>query len=148
MTEPSSIASEKKGKNSVPVDLANACRTCDAQCCRYIALEWDRPRSKREIDHVRWFLLHENVHVFIDPAGKWFVEFKTACRAIAPDGRCSIYEARPRICREHGENGTEECEVVGEGSPYRVRFNSAADLERYLDDKGVDWRWKPRKKAR
>ncbi len=124
--------------------LAHACQACNAQCCRYIALEWDRPRTKREYDYVRWFLLHENVCVFIDPDGKWFVEFLAPCRAIAPDGRCAIYGQRPQICRDHGEGDEHECETLGTGSPYRARFTSAEEFERYLDKKGVDWRWKRR----
>jgi Fe-S-cluster containining protein len=133
MSGPSSRA--KKEKND------KTCDGCGAKCCRYIATEIDRPTCKRDYDHVRWFLLHKNVHVFIDHEGGWFLEFVTDCEELDDEHRCAFYEHRPRICRRHGE-GEIECEAHDEKGPYRVRFLSAEDFERYLDKRRVKWRWK------
>jgi uncharacterized protein len=138
----------KIAKTPPPVAGADAapapgsCDGCGGQCCRYVALEWDKPAGKRAYDHIRWFLLHENVAVFIDTDRKWFVEFQTPCSALAADGRCADYAARPLICRQHGEGSETQCEIRGEGSPYLFRFETARAFERYLDERGVDWRFK------
>ena len=43
------------------------CHLCTARCCRYIALEIDRPSDPKGCDQVRWFLLHEGVKVWVQP---------------------------------------------------------------------------------
>ncbi len=116
------------------------CDDCDGRCCRYIATELDRPRSKRDYDHIRWFLLHQNVTVYIDRSGQWFIEFQTPCRELQPDNRCRIYDRRPRICREHN-NDDERCERF-DASPYRICFNNEQQFERYLTKRGIDWQFK------
>lgn len=126
-------------------NLGDYCRECGGGCCRYVALELDRPRSKRDYDHLRWYLRHEKMHVFISPERKWFLEFETPCSALGAEGDCLEYETRPRICREHGEDGVTECEYVSEIPPYRERFSSSEELEQYLDRRGIEWRWKNKK---
>lgn len=122
------------------------CDACGAACCRYLALEIDRPNSKRAYDQIRWFLLHEGVHVFRDRAGRWFLETENRCSKLGRDGRCKIYASRPRICREHGEGG-ESCEFAADDLPHTARFSSASAFEAYLDARSVDWRWKERKRG-
>lgn len=116
------------------------CDHCDARCCRYIATEIDRPRSKRDYDHIRWFLLHRNVAVYVDRSGQWFVEFRTPCRELQADHRCRSYARRPDICRKHN-TGDEKCER-DEATPYRMCFNSAGQFEKYLTQRGIDWQFK------
>ncbi len=116
------------------------CSDCDGRCCRYVAVQLDRPRSKRDYDHIRWFLLHENVAVYIDPYRRWFVEFRTPCRELQTDHRCRRYAERPDICRTHN-NGDDACER-NEPQPYRACFSDARQFERWLDQRGVDWRFK------
>ncbi|MFO7870227.1 MAG: YkgJ family cysteine cluster protein [Kiritimatiellia bacterium] len=123
--------------------LSDMCASCDAMCCRYVALEFDKPTSKFEYDQVRWFLMHKNVYVFIDHDGSWYVEFATDCENLQPDNRCGAYQKRPAICREHGHAESDaDCEFHGEGDPHRIRFGTAKEFENYLDSKGIDWRWK------
>lgn len=108
-----------------------------------MAIEIDRPTTKREYDDIRWYLLHKNINVFIDHDGDWHVEFQTPCEALADDHRCMQYEKRPQICRDHGwPAGT--CEFFA--SPYRARFTRPEEYERYLDRKKIDWRYKRRPK--
>jgi len=117
------------------------CESCDSLCCRYVATQIDTPTCKRDYDNIRWYLKHNDVTVFQDNDGDWFVEFEATCSELGPDGRCLDYENRPDVCRSHGE-GEVECEFVSDKLPYRVRFSTAVEYERYLDEKGIDWRWK------
>ena len=122
------------------------CDRCDAMCCRYVATEIDRPTCKRDYDNIRWYLLHRNVYVFIDHDGGWFIEFETPCECLDADGRCARYTERPRICREHGD-GAVDCELHGETAPHVERFGSAEGFEAWLDERGIDWRWRRRSTA-
>ena len=82
------------------------CMYCPAKCCRYFALPIDTPRSVREFDYLRWFLLHERATVFVDE-GAWYLLVHTKCKHLGDDNLCGIYETRPKICREYT---TEKCE--------------------------------------
>ena len=115
-------AVRKKRKMSSP-----PCEACGAACCRYVAMEIDRPRSNKDYDTIRWYLLHENVSVFIDHDGDWFVEFKTVCRELDDSGRCRIYGERPWICREHGNDNL--CEYFD--TPYVHSFSTPEELDAY-----------------
>ncbi len=117
------------------------CHDCGARCCRYIAVEIDTPKTKREYDDIRWYLLHDNISVFVDHDGAWHIEIQTPCRSLANDHSCREYETRPQICRDHGRpSGT--CEFFD--SPYNARFHTPEEYERYLDRKKIDWRYKRR----
>ena len=122
-------------------NLEDACARCGGRCCRYVATEIDRPTCKRDYDNIRWYLLHKRVNVFVDHDGDWYIEFETPCEELDVTGRCGNYENRPRLCRHHGENG-ETCEFISGESPYRIRFQTAADFETHLDRKGIRWRFK------
>lgn len=130
-----------KKKNGKELD----CVECGAKCCRYLATEIDKPSSKTEYDHIRWYLLHRDVSVFIDHNGDWFLEFKTDCLALRDDLLCGNYGDRPRICRKHGE-GHDTCEHHSDHAPHVVDFSTTAQFEKYLDDRKVKWRWKKKKK--
>ena len=115
------------------------CEACGAHCCRYVAIEIDKPTSKMAFDHIRWYLSHRDVGVFVDHDGKWHVEFRSACEYLSEDNRCKIYQSRPRICQRHG-NKDEECEYFD--SPYRHYFSTPEEFERFLDNRGKEWRFK------
>lgn len=117
------------------------CIACGAQCCRYVAIEIDKPTNKRDFENIRWYLLHENVYVFIDHDNVWHVEFRTKCRALGEDQRCHEYDTRPQLCRDHGLP-VGSCEFFD--SPYKHRFTQPEEFERYLDKKKIDWRYKRR----
>ena len=117
------------------------CVECGSRCCRYVALEVDKPTCKQDYDNIRWYLLHKNVSVFIDHEDDWYVEFKTPCLELGEHGYCDVYDERPRLCRHHGETDT-VCEYVSDESPYQRLFRSGAEFEAYLEARGVKWRWK------
>ncbi|MBN1557252.1 MAG: YkgJ family cysteine cluster protein [Lentisphaerae bacterium] len=124
----------------MPTSKVPDCAACGQACCRYVATEIDRPTCKRDYDNIRWYLRHANVFVFRDHDGKWYLEFETRCEALGEDGFCTAYETRPKICREHG-HAAEGCEFHSGHPPHDVRFETAEAFERWLDARGVDWRW-------
>ena len=115
------------------------CDECGGACCRYVAVELDKPTKKTDYDNIRWYLLHQNVNVFIDHNGKWFIEFRTPCEKQREDSRCGIYSRRPKICRDHG-NSEGECEFYD--NPYRNYFATERQFLNYLEKKGIDWKYR------
>ena len=106
-----------------------------------MAVEIDRPTRKRDYDHIRWYLLHGNIHVFVDHENDWFLEMESDCESLGPGGQCLNYENRPRICRQYG-NDHQTCEYLAEEEPFKARFSNAADYEAWMDKKKIKWRWK------
>jgi Fe-S-cluster containining protein len=87
------------------------CEDCGGKCCRYVAVELDDPTSKSDFEDMVYYLLHESVKIAVvvedDEASTWYLEFRGVCRYLDDEGRCTIYEQRPRVCRDHA---VEECE--------------------------------------
>jgi Fe-S-cluster containining protein len=117
------------------------CVTCNAQCCRHVALSIDKPTTKRDYDHIRWYLNHEHVTVFIDHDHNWFLQFISDCKKLNHDNQCTIYDTRPKICREYpGRN--ELCEGETNDLPHSQFFSSQTEFEEWLDAQKIDWRFK------
>lgn len=122
------------------------CLECGAKCCNYVATEIGKPTCKRDCDHIRWFLLHEDTSVFVCHDGDWHVEFGARCSWLGDDNLCKGYEKRPKICRQHGNASSDEmCEFADE--PHSLVFHTVDEFEKYLDDRGMDWQWKDPDKA-
>lgn len=128
---------EKKKKRT----QALSCEECGARCCRYTATEIDRPTCKRDYDNIRWYLLHDNVNVFVERGKTWHIEFHTDCSGLDAEGRCGIYTDRPKLCASYGEDGY-DCEFHGNNPPYKRIFRTAEEFEKYLRKKGIKWRWR------
>lgn len=107
------------------------CDRCVALCCRYIALPLDTPESASDFDDIRWYLMHENVHVFVEDE-TWYIGIAVRCKNLAADNRCLVYETRPRICRGYD---TDECEWHGTEYRYEHLFTSADQLEAFARQK-------------
>lgn len=107
------------------------CEHCAAACCRYIALPIDKPKSGRDYDDIRWYLMHEGVTVFVEE-GDWYVQFQTRCKNLGADNLCTIYETRPEICREY-EPG--ECDYSGGTYGYDHLFTHPKQIENFYHDK-------------
>jgi len=104
------------------------CDDCTAKCCKYFALQIDSPKTQKDHDHIRWYLLHEHIAVWVQ-GRDWFLEIRTPCRHLLPDNRCGIYETRPQICREHGwpdaDHPDEPCEYFTGNDGYDLHFETA-----------------------
>ena len=72
------------------------CAGCDI-CCRYVAIEIDKPTCKKDYDQIIWQLLHKNVRIFVDwdMIGMWV---HTPCGLIWK--KHAGFNDRPMICRE------------------------------------------------
>ena len=112
-------------------DLApgeNLCDHCTAKCCRYFALSIDQPRTERDFDFLRWYLLHDRASLFTE-GDTWYLLVHTVCKHLQEDNRCGIYETRPNICRTYT---TAECEF-DESYTYDRYFETPEQVEEYAN---------------
>lgn len=65
-----------------------ACAMCKGACCETIMVD----QNQLSPDTAKWFSYHGNVW-------KNWVELQTPCQMLV-DGKCSIYETRPEMCKE------------------------------------------------
>lgn len=91
-----------------PEDNMNLCRDC-GMCCKYITVIINPPATKKELDRIIWYLLHEST-VFVEDDGTWKVNLNRKCNAQNEKGECTIYEDRPNLCKEYLQ---EDCEKYG-----------------------------------
>ncbi len=108
--------------------VKKTCENCEGECCKYVAVEIDTPETLKDFEDIKWFVMHKNVNVFIDEDDVWHVEFLTPCEFLDKNGRCSIYEKRPQICRDYDQ---EECPFH---NSYKEKhtFKSLEDIEKYI----------------
>lgn len=104
------------------------CSKCDGKCCKYVVIEFDKPDELKDFEAIKWFVSHENVHVFIDEEGEWFLEFITPCKYLGKDNRCTNYENRSQICRDYDQD---ECTFFNEYDQ-SYTFNDLDDVENYI----------------
>jgi Fe-S-cluster containining protein len=90
--------------NGLKITAEEKCGYCtNSKCCTYITQAIDTPKSKHDFEHLLWQVSHENVSVYKDDDG-WCLLVDTRCTHLQPDGRCGIYEHRPKICRDHSSD--------------------------------------------
>ena len=105
----------------------NPCEGCD-HCCRYVTIPIETPRSRRDFDNIRWYLLHKNVSVLCDWEGSWMVQFDTPCDWLK-HGKCSHYALRPEVCREYDPA---DCERYCPTPAEKILLSNEKDLEQFL----------------
>jgi uncharacterized protein len=104
------------------------CDYCTAKCCKYFALPMEKPKTRKDFDYIRWFLLHDRATAFIE--GKtWYLLVHTDCKHLQSDNRCAIYETRPQVCREYS---TKECEY-DDSHVYDHYFETSEQVEEYME---------------
>jgi len=107
------------------------CDKCAALCCRYFALPLENPKTARDYDNIRWYLMHDQVVVYIE-AKQWYIAVLTKCKNLQTDNRCGIYHTRPQICRGYS---TDNCDYHGGEYDFEKLFTSAEELETYAKEK-------------
>ena len=122
---PKSTATPEQNETMTPL-----CAQCSALCCRQVALPLDNPESAEDFDNIRWYLMHENVHVFVEDE-QWYLACASKCKHLQDDNRCGVYETRPRICRKYT---TDNCEWHGGEYDYEHLFTSAEQLRRHAEE--------------
>lgn len=113
-------------------DLNNKklCDNCDA-CCRYIATEIDKPTTIEEIQNIFWFLIHENVGVYIGFDNKWYLEFQTPCKKLK-NKMCADYANRPQVCRDYKQK---DCPKYNQGATEKNYFHDEKEFFAYVKNK-------------
>ncbi|MSR86389.1 hypothetical protein EXS74_03260 [Candidatus Woesearchaeota archaeon] len=107
------------------------CEDCRAECCREVCVEMDAPETIEDWDILRWMVAHENVAVYIDDEDAWLVEFKTKCRKLNDQNRCTIYKTRPKICSEHP---VDNCVVNADEPAEKLRFDTLEQVEKHIEE--------------
>ena len=115
----------------VTLPSAHPCSGCGA-CCTYVATQIDDPNTFQQYENIHWYLTHENVGVYIDWEGDWFIEFQTRCRHLTEQKTCAIYEERPRVCSEFSFT---ECERTTKEPGWKHYFHTQAELVAFLREK-------------
>ena len=116
-----------KRRSDYPPD-ENLCEHCTAKCCHYFALPIEQPNSRKDLDYMRWYLLHEHATIFAE-GDSWYLLVHTTCKHLQNDFRCGIYETRPQICREYT---TDECEFEDDWC-YEKYFETPEQIDEYAD---------------
>jgi len=109
----------------------NICKDCDGKCCKYVALEIDKPETKKDFENIKWHVCHENVNVFVGEDGEWYIEFLTPCEFLGEDNKCKIYDKRPKICRSYSQD---KCLFYNGGYEEKYTFNKIEDVEAYVKE--------------
>jgi Fe-S-cluster containining protein len=102
------------------------CEKCPALCCKDLSIRILRPRTKAEIEDLKWQLQFDTVRIYIRN-GRWYQLVKGRCMYLGDDNRCTIYAERPEMCRKHNPP---DCEFFGRF--YDVMIETPGDLEAYL----------------
>ena len=124
--------SQKNSKRKLLTkELTEMCTMCGAKCCKYFSLEIDEPDCEAEYEDVRWYLCHEKTWVFIDE-DKWYLYLMNKCRYLDENNLCSIYDKRPKICRQHDQK---DCEIESDIF-YDILFKNIDDFEKFLEMNG------------
>jgi len=106
------------------------CFDC-VRCCTYVAIEIDVPTAMKEYDYIVWYLYHQNVSVFVDWEGDWFIKFETRCQHLTPGGLCDVYASRPVICKDFDWR---ECENrIGNEPADKWLFETSDEFLRWFE---------------
>ena len=104
------------------------CARCGAKCCSYFCFQIDEPGTFEDYENIRWFLLHRGVSVHIDDQDDWYISIANECTRLGDDGKCGIYENRPRICRTYQTDG---CDFTNGDYEYKELFETPEAFEAY-----------------
>lgn len=125
--KPRAGTARKRGESQKTSGRANpGCNGCPALCCHDLAVVIEKPRRKCDIEHYKWHLHYDTVSLAIRNK-RWYLLVKGRCIYLDDDNLCTIYDRRPRKCRDHNPP---ECERYG--CWYQTRLDTPEELEAYL----------------
>ncbi|MFA7114685.1 MAG: YkgJ family cysteine cluster protein [Candidatus Omnitrophota bacterium] len=102
------------------------CHKCNAKCCHNLSMHIGRPVTKSEIEDLKWQLQFDTVRVYIRHH-RWYQLVDGKCMYLDKDYRCTIYDKRPKKCRDYNPP---DCELNHKF--YDIMFETPDDLEKYL----------------
>jgi len=118
------------------VRTLSLCANCPAKCCHDLVLVIDKPKTKRDVKHYTWQLQYDTVRIAIT-GKKWHTVYEGRCIYLNENNLCTIYDRRPKLCREHNPPN---CEHYSKW--YDVMIETPEELRDYLKAE------KKRKKAK
>ncbi len=119
-------AVKKKQSGSKP-RKGSVCKACSAPCCRNLAMMITKPRTRTDINELKWYLHFDTVDIFIRNH-KWYLMIKGKCIYLNRNKLCKIYARRPQMCRRHQPP---DCERFGKW--YDILISTPDKLESYLN---------------
>ena len=118
---------KSKNLGIVPAEVnKQLCHGC-VKCCMHLNHEIDPPESNEDCDYIIWFLLHENISIWVDDENVWYIEFKTPCKELKND-LCGIYDRRPQVCREYLQD-----KCLNSNLDEDISFNTPEEFLAYLN---------------
>ena len=115
---------------------------CKGLCCTGLSIPVDKPKNKKEVDELRFYIVHKNIKIYIR-SNRWYVLVDEKCENLGRNNLCKEYETRPMICRDHSHD---ECEYWGDF--FDTLFNTDAELLDYLEKKKIKKKSLAKKKAK
>jgi Fe-S-cluster containining protein len=109
--------------------MAHQCDKCNGRCCRYVAVEIDKPASAKDFDDMRWFTAHRGVTVFM-ARNRWYIHFHARCNYLTHEHRCEVYARRPRMCRGHQ---LADCEGPTQAYDFQLELRTPRQVEEYFE---------------
>ena len=113
------------GSKAAPTTLKE-CRDCPALCCHDLVEPLAKPKTAEDVSELKWELQYDTVGVFIR-SHRWYRIIAGRCMYLDRNNRCTIYERRPKRCREMKPP---ECERFGEF--YDVMITTPEELDEHL----------------
>jgi Fe-S-cluster containining protein len=126
-TLPKTINGKRPLKADVPAGEC-LCDYCTAKCCHYFALPIEKPTELTDLDHIRWYLMHEHASLFVEDS-TWYLLVHTKCKHLQADYRCGTYLTRPQICRDYS---TDNCEY-DDDAVYDMYFETSEQMGEYME---------------
>ena len=95
---------------------------CTKLCTQsYCCITINQKIENIDYDQMLWQIAHDNIELFV--AGnppQWFLLVHTRCSKLNEYNLCTIYEDRPKVCKEYSNVG---CEY---DMPLDEKFNSSS----------------------
>jgi Fe-S-cluster containining protein len=95
-----------------------------------------------DFDFLLWQLYHENIKLLKDTAG-WYLVIYNACLHLDGSRKCTIYENRPMVCRDHSDVLCEFDISVSESS--MLFFDNHESLDEFCKKRFKTWKERYRK---
>ena len=115
----------QRGASAAPTTLGE-CAKCPALCCHDFVQPIDKPKTDDDIFELKWELQYDTIRVFIR-SRRWYRIVAGRCLYLDDDDRCTIYERRPKRCRQLGPP---ECEARGDF--FEVMISTPEELNEHL----------------
>ena len=119
---------KKKNKKKNKKISAKTCIKCPAYCCHDLALLITKPKTKHEVEDLKWEIQYDTVNICIRNH-KWYNLIKGRCIYLDKNNACRKYDKRPGKCRRHNPP---DCERYG--GWYDTLISSPEELNDYLKD--------------